>query len=93
MFLCLLVSVEVDSSTPVLFKKGEVLAVKPGFEVNAPSQVSKANFYIVMTESDVPDNPNKNHFVNFTGATFALATHVYTSMHKGRLHQQVCRAT
>ena len=23
---------------------------------------------------------------NFTGATFALATHVYTSMHKGRLH-------
>ena len=36
---------------------------------------------------------NENHFVNFTGATFALATHVYTSMHKGRLHQQVCRAT
>ena len=31
--------------------------------------------------------------MNFTGATFALATHVYTSMHKGRLHQQVCRAT
>ena len=36
---------------------------------------------------------NENHFVNFTGATFALATHVYTSMHKGRLHQQVYRAT
>ena len=36
---------------------------------------------------------NENHFVNFTGATFALATHVYTTMHKGRLHQQVCRAT
>ena len=30
--------------------------------------------------------------MNFTGATFALAPHVYTSMHKGRLHQQVCRA-
>ena len=54
-----LVGVEVDSLTPVLFKKGEVLAVKPGFEINAPSQVSKANFYIVMTESDVPDNPNE----------------------------------
>ena len=25
---------------------------------------------------------NENHFVNFTGATFALATHVYTSVHK-----------
>ena len=36
---------------------------------------------------------NENHFVNFTGATFALATHVYTSMHKSRLHQQVCRGT
>ena len=36
---------------------------------------------------------NENHFANFTGATFALATHDYTSMHKGRLHQQVCRAT
>ena len=36
---------------------------------------------------------NENHFVNFTEATFALATHVYISMHKGRLHQQVCRAT
>ena len=54
-----MVSVEVDSSTPVLFKKGEFLAVKPGFEINAPSQVSKANFYIVMTESDVPNNPNE----------------------------------
>ena len=55
-----LVGVEVDSLTPVLFKKGEVLAVKPGFEIlNAPSQVSKANFYIIMTESDVPDNPNE----------------------------------
>ena len=28
-----LVGVEVDSLTPVLFKKGEVLAVKPGFEI------------------------------------------------------------
>ena len=54
-----LVGVEVDSSTPVLFKKGEFLTVKPGFEINAPSQVSKANFYIVMTESDVLDNPNE----------------------------------
>ncbi|PFX12611.1 hypothetical protein AWC38_SpisGene23399 [Stylophora pistillata] len=54
-----LVGVEVDSSTPVLFKKGEFLAVKPGFEINAPSQVSKANFHIVMTESDFPDNPNE----------------------------------
>ena len=36
---------------------------------------------------------NENHFVNFTGATFALATHVYISMHKGRLQQNVCRAT
>ena len=36
---------------------------------------------------------NENHFVNFTGATFALATHVYTSMHNSRLHQQVCRGT
>ena len=36
---------------------------------------------------------NENHFVNLTGATFALAAHVYTSMHKGRLHQQVCRGT
>ena len=26
---------------------------------------------------------NENHFVNFTGATFALATHVYTNMHNG----------
>lgn len=26
-------------------------------------------------------NLNENHLVNFTGATFALATHVYTSMH------------
>ena len=38
-------------------------------------------------------NSNENHFVNFTGVTFALGTHVYTSMHKGRSHQQVCRAT
>ena len=30
-----LVGVEVDSSTPALFKKGEFLAVKPGFEINA----------------------------------------------------------
>ena len=29
--------------------------------------------------------------MNFTRATLALATHVYTSIHKGRLHQQVCR--
>ena len=29
--------------------------------------------------------------MNFTGATFAFATHVYTSTHIGRLHQQVCR--
>ena len=29
----------------------------------------------------------------FTGATLALVTHVYTSMHKGHLHQQVCRMT
>ena len=36
---------------------------------------------------------NENHFVNFTGATFALATHVYTSMHNGRLHQQISRGT
>ena len=36
---------------------------------------------------------NKNHFVNFTGAIFAFAIHVYTYMHKGRLHQQVCRTT
>ena len=34
---------------------------------------------------------NENHFVNFTGATFALATQVYTSMHNGRL--QVSRGT
>ena len=34
---------------------------------------------------------NENHFVNFTRATFALATHVDTSMHKDRLYQQVCR--
>ena len=54
-----LVGVEVDSSAPVLFKKGEFLAVKPGFELNAPSQISKANFYVVMTETDVPDNPNE----------------------------------
>ena len=27
--------------------------------------------------------------MNFTEATFALATYVYTSMHKGRLSQQV----
>ena len=47
------------SSTPVLPKKGEFLAVKPGFEIHAPSQVSKASFYIVITESDVPDNPNE----------------------------------
>ena len=31
--------------------------------------------------------------MNFTGATFALATQVYTSMHNGRLHQQVSRGT
>ena len=36
---------------------------------------------------------NENHFVNFTVATFALATHVYTNMHKSRFHQQVCRGT
>ena len=54
-----LLGVKVDSSTPALFKKGEFLAVKPGFEINAPSQVSKANFFIFMTESDVPDNPNE----------------------------------
>ena len=54
-----LVGVEVDSSTPVVIKKGEFLAVKPGFKINAPNQVSKAHFYIVMTESDVPDNPNE----------------------------------
>ena len=36
---------------------------------------------------------NENYFVNFTGATFALATHIYTSMHRGRLHQQFCRRT
>ena len=29
-----LVGVEEDSSTPVLFKKGEFLAVKPGFKIN-----------------------------------------------------------
>ena len=26
--------------------------------------------------------------MNFTGATFALATHVGTGMHKGRLHKK-----
>ena len=54
-----LVGVEVDSSTPIVIKKGEFLAVNSGFEINAPNQVSKAHFYIVMTESDVPDNPNE----------------------------------
>lgn len=39
-----LVGVKVDSSMPALFKKGEFLVVKPGFEINAPSRVSKANF-------------------------------------------------
>ena len=34
-----------------------------------------------------------NHFVNFNSATFALLTHVCTSMHKGCLHQQVCCMT
>ena len=29
----------------------------------------------------------------FYGATFALATHFHTSMHKGRLRQQVCCVT
>ena len=42
-----------------MIKKGEFLAVKPGFEINAPNLVSKAHFYIVMTKSDVPDNPNE----------------------------------
>ena len=46
-----------------------------------------------MDQQIVDPELNESHFVNFTGATFALATHVYTSMHKGRLHQQVCRAT
>ena len=54
-----LVTVEEHSSTPVLFKKGVFLAVKPGFKINALSHVSKANFYIVVTESDVLDNPNE----------------------------------
>ena len=36
---------------------------------------------------------SENNFVNFTGATFTLATQVYTTMHKSRLHQQVCHAT
>ena len=27
--------------------------------------------------------------MNFTGATFALATHVYTSMPNGRLHNKL----
>ena len=45
------------------------------------------------TFCDTINNENENHFVNFTGATFALATHVYTSVHKGRSQQQVCRAT
>ena len=44
-------------------------------------------------QSEVNFTQNENHFVNFTGATFALVTHVCTSMHKGRLHQQVYRAT
>jgi len=29
------------SSTPVLFKNGAFLVVKPGFEINAPSHVSR----------------------------------------------------
>ena len=33
---------------------------------------------------------NENHFVNIFGAIFAFTTHVYTSIDKGRLHQQVC---
>ena len=42
----------------VLFQKGVVLAVKPGYNIFAPDDIPRANFYITMTGSDVFDNPN-----------------------------------
>ena len=41
----------------VLFQKGVVLAVKPEYDMFAPDDKARANFYITMTESDVFDNP------------------------------------
>jgi len=53
----------------------------------------KSSLWLNDRQVKVLKSLNENHFVNFTEATLALTTHVYTSMLKGRLHQQVGRAT
>ena len=37
-----------------------------------------SRFWQDAADNNVKVTINENHFVNFTGATFALATHVYT---------------
>ena len=70
--------------------RAKVLGRKYSERLSKPDlKASFSDVCLVKTEL----KSNENHFVNFTGATFALATQLYTSMYNGRLHQQVSRGT